>query len=118
MEGLTEQEQKFFDSKGETEIEAEPEAEPEVKPEVKPETPEIKAEPEKKAPSKFTYSADTDNVVDEHGRKYIPHGAVKEEREANKKLRSELEDLKTKWTGGEKKLETLMKRLSGEEAKP
>src|SRR3990167_2148094 len=104
MEGLTEQEQKFFDSKGESEITETTESTETTETEVKEETKEaVETKIEKKAPSKFTYSADTDNVVDEHGRKYIPHGAVKEEREANKKLRSELEDLKTKWTGGGEK---------------
>lgn len=116
MEGLTEAEQKFFDSKGEAEV-VEPEAT--VEPEA-PAEPVQKAEVvvEKKEPSKFTYSKDTDNVVDEHGRKYVPLGAVQEARNENKSLRRELEDLKTKWSGGEQKLAALMQRIENKQEAP
>lgn len=116
MEGLTESEQKFFDSKGETEIEGEvtetTTEEQEVKPEVKAEVKTEVKETEKKEPSKFTYSKDTDNVVDDLGRKYVPLPAVQSAREENKVLRREMEELKTKWTGGEQKLNALLQKLS------
>jgi hypothetical protein len=114
---LTEQEQKFFESGGETEV---PEEVVET-PEVVAETPkeEVKAEVvEKKEPSKFTYSKDTDNIVDENGRKYVPLGAIQEARNENKTLKKELDELKQKWTGGEQKLEALMKRFAPKEDEP
>lgn len=118
MEGLSEQEQKFFESGGKTEVEeteVETETEPvETKVEVKP---EVKTE-EKKRPSKFEYSPDTDNVVDDLGRKYVPLPAVQSERNENKKLRAELEELKTKWTGGEQKLNKLMEAIQGKQDAP
>lgn len=117
MEGLTEQEKKYFESGGEAEVtEEEPVAEVTEEPEAPPK-PEAKVE-EKKEPSKFSYSKDTDNVVDEHGRKYVPLGAIQEARNENKTLKKELEELKTKWTGGEAKLEALMKRIAGKDDEP
>jgi hypothetical protein len=116
MEGLTEQEQKYFDSKGESEVteevEVTVEAPAEVKPEVIAEAPP-KLE-ERKKPSKFTYSEDTDNVQDDLGRKYVPLGAIQEARNENKTLKKELDELKSKWTGGEQKLNTLLARLQPE----
>lgn len=119
MEGeLTEQEQKYFESGGKTEVEEEAPA-AEAPPEAP--APEVEAKPpvvEKKTPSKFTYSADTDNVQDDLGRKYVPLGAIQEARNENKALKKELEDFKQKWTGGEQKLNTLLQRLQGDKPEP
>src|SRR5690349_16499189 len=98
MEGLTQEESKFFESGGKTEVSEETETAAEVKEEPKTEEKtEVKQEvkEERKVPSKFEYSKDTDNVVDDLGRKYVPLGAVQHEREANKKLRAELDDLRS-----------------------
>jgi hypothetical protein len=117
MEGLTKEESAFFESGGKadisdaTEVEKTEEVKTEEKSAVKT---EVKVE-EKKKPSKFTYSEDTDNVQDDLGRKYVPLGAVQEARNENKTLRKELDELKSKWTGGEEKLSKLMAALTDRE---
>jgi hypothetical protein len=120
MEGLSESESAFFKSGGAAELpDAEETETTDVVETVETKTEEkVEVKEEKKSPSQFKYSADTDNVVDEHGRKYIPLGAVQEARNENKGLRKELEELKTKWTGGEQRLNKLMEALSGKEEAP
>ncbi len=116
MEGLTPAEQKFFESGGQEAPADEPaEEQPAVesKPEVQAEVP-----PEKKKPSKFEYSADTDNVVDDLGRKYVPLGAVQEARNENKALKRQVEELSQKWSGGEAKLNALLEKLKPKEELP
>lgn len=110
MEGLTESEKKFFESGGQTEVETPAETVAETV-EVKSEVPVKPEVVEKKEPAKFTYSKDTDNVVDENGRKYVPLGAIQEARNENKTLKKQIEELQTKWTGGEQKLNALLKKL-------
>jgi hypothetical protein len=114
MEGLTEQEKQFFESGGTTEVETE--VSETVEPVV--EQPKVEVPAEKKKPTKFDYSPDTDNVVDDLGRKYVPLPAVQNAREENKALRRELDELKTKWTGGEQKLNALLERLQGKKEEP
>lgn len=115
MEGLTESEQKFFESGGKTEVVETTETVTETPAEAAPPKTEVAAVPaEKKQPSKFTYSADTDNVQDDLGRKYVPLGAIQEARNENKTLKKELEELKTKWTGGEQKLNALLQKIQGD----
>lgn len=111
MEGLSEQEQKFFESGGTSEVEETEKTE--VVEEKVETTTQTQVQTEKKLPSKFEYSKDTDNVVDDLGRKYVPLGAVQEARNENKTLKRELDELKTKWTGGEQKLNALLERLQG-----
>lgn len=121
MEGLDKETADFFKSGGQTEVsdEAPPETEPEDEPVAEiHEPPKQEVPPEKKKPSKFDYQPDTDNVVDDLGRKYIPLGAVQEERKENKRLRAEMEELKTKWTGGEAKLNALITKLQPKEELP
>ncbi len=120
MEGLTPAEQKFFDSGGEEApadeapaAESAPEATEVSQPPVQAEVP-----PEKKEPSKFTYAKDTDNVVDDLGRKYVPLNAVQEARNEKKALQRQLDELQAKWTGGEKKLNDLLAKLQPKEEPP
>lgn len=127
MEGLTTEEKAYFESGGATEApgvtdapsgtEAEAPAEapkPAPAPAAKAEVPQA----ERKKPSQFTYSEDTDNVSDDLGRKYVPLGAVQEARTENKKLRSELEEFRQKWTQGEGRLNDLIKKLEPKPAEP
>jgi hypothetical protein len=116
MEGLNEQEKAFFESGGDAVMDDAPD---EAVVEEAPKT-EVVEEPkvEKKKPSQFQYSEDTDNVVDENGRKYVPLGAVQEARNENKTLRKELDELKTKWTGGEKRLNDLLSKLEPKNEPP
>lgn len=124
MEELSKAETAFFESGGKTEIaDGAEETQTETKQETETQTVSEAAKstevpPEKKEPSKFTYSKDTDNVSDEHGRKYIPLGAVQEARNENKTLRKELEELKTKWTGGEERLNKLLQAVQGKTDEP
>src|SRR5688572_13005408 len=117
MEGLTPQEQKFFESGGEEAPAEEAPAE-----EVAAPAPEVPAKqevpPEKKKPTKFEYSESTDNVVDDLGRKYVPLGAIQEARNENKALKKTVEELQAKWTGGEAKLNALLAKLQPKEETP
>lgn len=118
MEGLTKEETAFFESGGKTEVAAE-EVTAEATETVATEAPKpAETVAEKKEPSKFTYSKDTDNVVDEHGRKYIPLGAVHEARNENKELRKKYEELEGKWKGGEEKLNRLLQAVQGKQDEP
>lgn len=114
MEELNEQEQKFFESGGESEVTDDTVTE-EVKTETVTEAPKSEVVAEKKKPSKFEFSESTQNVVDDLGQKYVPLPAVQREREENKKLRSKLEELEAKWTGGEQKLNQLLSKIEAKE---
>lgn len=121
MEGLDKETDDFFKSGGATEVTDEVVAEETTETPaetVSTETVKQEVPPEKKKPSKFDYQPDTDNVVDDLGRKYIPLGAVQEERKENKRLRAEMEELKNKWTGGEAKLNAVLAKLQPKEDLP
>jgi hypothetical protein len=114
MEGLNEQEQKFFESGGESEV-VDDTVTDEVKTETITEAPKPEVVAEKKKPSKFEFSESTNNVVDDLGQKYVPLPAVQREREENKKLRAKLEELENNWKGGEQKLNQLLAKIEAKE---
>ena len=94
--GLTDAEKAYFESGGESPIEAEPEPAPDPEPQAQAEPQEGQQSPEPQA-----------NQQQDENSRNVPYGALREERERRKALEQQLAQLNGKWQTVEQRLAAL-----------